>query len=76
MTKNTVPTVPNEAIDLDTPLTQIETGRAVTNLKEAGKRLLYREMVRFTPTEVAKLRSAKQKGITAKMVAEAAGRGL
>lgn len=62
-------------LDLQTSLTQTETGRIVTKMRERGIRLKYRELIGFSPIEAANISTCKRYSLTAKAIAEAAGRG-
>lgn len=60
--------------DVEAPLSQIEAGMIITVLSRQKKRMLYRELVGFSPKEAAETESAKRYKITAEDIARAAGR--
>lgn len=60
--------------DMDSPLKDREAGRIITLLRGRGIIIRYRELTGFSPTDAAALSKLRKYGVTAKWLAESAGR--
>jgi hypothetical protein len=61
-------------MELSTPLTQVEAGRCKTIMHGKGVHLKYRELTNFSPKEIAQTATCKRHNVSARMIAESAGR--
>lgn len=63
-----------QKLDTGTKLTITEVGKIVTHYRGLGKRIIYRELTGYSPTEASANQGIARMGITADQIAKAAGR--
>ncbi len=60
--------------DLTTRISRVEAGMIITKLRQKGDKIMYRELEGFSPEDAAKTTTARRLKLTAKKIAELAGR--